>query len=89
MFVIGLQVRMDVNYLLVSAIHEAEGSNGAVGFLCGCESRCWQWEHKGGQRGKAEGHIHYLHTQAASRSTSRRPDRSDLRILGARSQLRS
>lgn len=89
MLVFGLRVRMVMNYLLVSAIHEAEGSDGAVGLPCGCGSRCWQWEHRGGQRGRAEGHIHYLHTQAASRSTSRRPGRSALRIRGVHSQLRS
>lgn len=38
--VFTLLMRMHVNYLLVSTTHEAEGSKGAMDFICAGESRC-------------------------------------------------
>lgn len=42
-----------------------------------------------GKGEKQNGHIHYLHTQAGCRSTSRWPDRSALTTPGGRGQVHS
>lgn len=47
------------NYLLMTIILQAKGSNGAMCFVCECEGTCLEQENGGGeagvgQRGKAE-----------------------------------
>lgn len=88
MFVFRLQMRMLLNYLLMSTLQEAKGSHGAM-VSSVSESRCLGRANKGRQRGRENGHIHYLHTQAACRSMSRWPGRFALTIPGAHGQPHS
>ena len=55
MFAFGLRVRMNVNHLLMSTIHQAKGSNGALDFIRACEGRCIAYEHGGGAWAQARG----------------------------------
>lgn len=84
MFVCTSLMRRNVSCLLISTIHEAKVQMGPW-ILSVIESG----KTRVGKGEKQNGHIHYLHTQAGCRSTSRWPDRSALTTPGGRGQVHS